>query len=753
MLPRAEYADAIRTSVERMLRDAAPEDLEMLGLERRKLEEALARFSAELETLRTERDDARAQTFRAELQLTAVRQILDDGPDGFLVTDSSGVIVQANRAATHLLGVSNRFLMRKPLSLFVDEADLRIFRTRVNHAHLRGQSEWPLRMRPRDGAPFTASVTVSAFVGGDGKTSDLRWLLRDIGARQRAEELAAAQEFTNQMLESEQAARASAESSRRAADLQVKVSGLLAASLDYQAALTGIGNLVVPAAADVFVVDLLVDGQLEPSVSACSDALGAERLRTRRAPELAGDHPIGRVTRTGEALLVSQVSPAWQEAWAGVLECGDLWERIGLASVVIVPIRSHRRTHGALTFVAGPSRERYTEEDLRAFSDIGLRTALALDTVQLFRALEAEQRRREEFLAMLAHELRNPLGAVTNGIEALERASASDRNHLLQILTRQSRHLARMLNDLLDVSGVRFGRLVLQQKRLDLRDLARDALEALRAAGKSERPKVTLNTADQPVCVLGDPDRLMQVIANLLDNAMKYTPGDGWVELSVEIDGGDALVRVRDSGMGIAPEFLPRIFEVFSRGQGMPEQSRPGLGLGLSVVRELVVKHSGSVSASSAGVGKGSEFVIRLPREPGQEPAPAASRTTSVSERSILIVEDNADAAEVLRLALELSGHQVRTASNGRQAIEQTREAPPDVALVDIGLPDIDGYEVGRTVRDQPGGRGVYLVALTGHGTPEDRERALQSGFDFYLVKPVAPDVLRDVIAQATAYR
>src|SRR5262249_892670 len=477
----------------------------------------------------------------------------------------------------------------------------------------------------------------------------------------------------------EQTARASAESSRRAAELQVRVSGLLAASLDYQAALTGIGDLVVPAAADVFLVDLLVDGRLEPSVSACSDALGAERLRTRRAPELAGDHPIARVTRTGEAMLVSQVTPDWQEHWAGALECGDLWERIGLASVVIVPIRSHRRTHGALTFGVGPSRDRFAGEDLRTFSDIGLRTALALDTGQLFRALEAEQRRREEFLAMLAHELRNPLGAVTNGIEALERASPSDRSRLLQILTRQSRHLARMLNDLLDVSGVRFGRLVLQQRSLDLRDLARDALEALRAAGKTKRPKITLRNSHQPVCVLGDPDRLMQLIANLLANAIKYTPGDGWVELGVETDGADALVRVRDSGMGIAPEFLPRIFEVFSRGQGMPEQSRPGLGLGLSVVRELIVKHSGSVSASSAGIGKGSEFVIRLPREPGQEPAPVASGTTSVSERSILIVEDNADAAEVLRLALELSGHRVRTASTGRQAIEQTLAKPPDV--------------------------------------------------------------------------
>jgi len=416
-----------------------------------------------------------------------------------------------------------------------------------------------------------------------------------------------------------------------------------------------------------------------------------------------------------------------------------------------VPIRSHRQTHGALTFGVGSSGRRYRDADLRLFQDIGLRIALALDTARLFKALEAEQRHRDEFLAMLAHELRNPLGAVTNGLEALERASPTDRARLLQILSRQSRHLARLLNDLLDVSGVRFGRLTLQQKRLDLRDLARQSLDVLRTAGKNQGPTITLSVDPQPVAVVGDADRLMQAIANLLDNAVKYTPADGSIELSVAADGGDAVLRVRDSGVGITAEFLPRIFEIFSRGRVL-EQSRPGLGLGLSVVRELVVKHGGSVEASSPGPGRGSEFVIRLPLQPEEErPSSASTGPGPVAERLIVIVEDNADAAEALRMALELEGHRVRTASSGQQGIEQARGAP-DVVLVDIGLPDMDGYEVARTVRDQPGGDGVYLVALTGHSGPEARDRALSSGFDSYLVKPVAPDALREVIAQAPAH-
>ena len=210
-------------------------------------------------------------------------------------------------------------------------------------------------------------------------------------------------------------------------------------------------------------------------------------------------------------------------------------------------------------------------------------------------------------------------------------------------------------------------------------------------------------------------------------------------------------LRVHDSGVGITPEFLPRIFDVFSRGR-LPDQSRPGLGLGLSVVRELIVKHGGSVDASSAGPGRGSEFVIRLPLQHEEDHASSASAGHApVAERSILIVEDNADAAEALRMALELDGHRVTTASSGRQGIEHARKAP-DVVLVDIGLPDMDGYEVARTVRDQPGGDGVYLVALTGHSGPEDRDRARRSGFDSYLVKPVAPDALREAIAQAPAH-
>jgi PAS domain S-box-containing protein len=746
---RSEHAEAARASLERLCRLAGSDAPNGLVAERQELERAVAQLTTELDALAAERDDGRAAARRAELELDDLRQVLEDGPDGYLVSDGAGAIRRANRGAGALLGVPNRFLIGKPLSIFVDERDLPVFYWRLRHVDSRGRGEWPIRMRPRSGAPFTAGLTVTAFPRRQGQDVDLRWFLRDISARQRAEELEAKQEFTDQMLESEQTARADAEAARLRVELLAEVSGVLAASLDHKAALARVGGLIVPAAADLFLADLVTAGELEPVAMACSRSTDAEWLGARRPPGLGDDHPIVAAIRTGESELISDVSPSWLERWTGGSGEPNGWPQLGLTSVAIVPIRSRRHTHGALTFAYGPSCRRYEPADLQVLKDIGLRTALALDTGSLFRELESEHRRRDEFLAMLAHELRNPLAAVIGGLEALDRADAASRGHIHRILGRQSRHLARLLNDLLDVSGLRFGRVNLRRERVDLRDLAHETLDALNVVGPSAKPAITLVADPEPALVVGDADRLRQVISNLLDNAIKYTPSTGTVELRVAIEHDDAVIRVRDSGAGIPSEFLPRIFEVFSRGGGAGGQAHPGLGLGLSIVRELVLKHGGSVEVTSPGVGKGSEFVVRLPLASAHETAPSVPARGPRIERAVLIVEDNADTCEVLRIALELSGHHVRTANTGRQAIEEARARPPGVALVDIGLPDIDGYEVGRAVRAQPGGDDVYLVALTGRSAPADRDRALQAGFNSYLVKPVDPDMLLEIIARA----
>ena len=615
MMPfRSESAETLRACADRLCQLAVERRVGEIPAARQELQRALECLTSEADSLQLERDDARAEVMRAELSLTAARQILEEGPDGYVVTDSNGIILQANRAAAQLLGVSARFLFHKPLSLFIDEADLRMFRWRVNHVHSRGPGEWPMRVRPREGAPMVAGLSVAPFKMGDPK-SDLRWFVRDITTRQRIEELPASQGFTAQMLEAERVAREDAESARAGLTLQAEVGSVLAESLDYAAALARVAALVVPTAADVFLADLLVAGTLEQVTMACASAQQAERLRARRPPDPASDHPIAEAIRTGQPMLTTDISPAWMERWAPSPEAREIWQSIAPTTIVVVPIRSHRQIHGALTFAFGPSGRRHSPASLRVLQDIGVRTALALDTAQLFRALQAEQRHRDEFLAMLAHELRNPLAAVSNGLAALERVDPIARVHLLEILSRQSKHVARLLNDLLDVSGVRFGRVTLARERLDLRELARQSLEVFQAPGKAASPNISLYTDSRPVMVVGDADRLQQVIANLLDNAVKYTPSDGTIDLSVDAEDDDAVLRVRDSGVGIAPEFLPRIFEVFSRGVSEPGHVSPGLGLGLSVVRDLVVKHGGTVSAHSAGIGRGSEFVVHLPLE------------------------------------------------------------------------------------------------------------------------------------------
>jgi CheY-like chemotaxis protein len=245
-----------------------------------------------------------------------------------------------------------------------------------------------------------------------------------------------------------------------------------------------------------------------------------------------------------------------------------------------------------------------------------------------------------------------------------------------------------------------------------------------------------------------DPDRIEQVVSNIVDNAVKYTPRGGSIDVAVAAESGQGVVRVRDNGIGIDAQHLPRIFDVFSR-VSSGQVSRPGLGLGLAVVRDLVTQHGGSVEAFSDGLGHGSEFVIRLPLEDAVDAPVPAEPPEVPAGGSILLVEDNEDAREALRVLLDLSGFDVATAVGGYEAIEAIRHHPPQVALVDIGLPDMEGHQVARTVRADPGSQGVYLIALTGYGQPLDRQRALEAGFDAHLVKPVDPDTLLRILGQA----
>jgi PAS domain S-box-containing protein len=366
---------------------------------------------------------------------------------------------------------------------------------------------------------------------------------------------------------------------------------------------------------------------------------------------------------------------------------------------------------------------------------------------QLAASLREADRAKNDFLAMLGHELRNPLGSITTATAVLEATPLDDRQRgVLAIIRRQAGQLARLLDDLLDVSRLSAGAIVLTREPVDLCALARRYLDTLAQSGRAARHDVQFR--GEPVHAMGDASRIEQVIANLMDNALKYTPPGGSIAVTTEAGGDEAVLRVRDSGQGIEPDLLPRVFDLFVQAPQALHRAQGGLGLGLAVVMRLVDLHGGTVTVESAGRNRGSEFTVRLPA--AEAPAHirgGPSTTTGAARRRVLIVEDVADARTMLEQCIALPGHIVETAEDGPSGLAKLRTFRPDVALIDIGLPGIDGYTLARLAREHPDTRHVRLIAVTGYGQMEDQERARAAGFDRHLTKPVDPARLLALVA------
>jgi signal transduction histidine kinase/ActR/RegA family two-component response regulator len=363
--------------------------------------------------------------------------------------------------------------------------------------------------------------------------------------------------------------------------------------------------------------------------------------------------------------------------------------------------------------------------------------------------LEEADRRKNEFLGILSHELRNPLAPIRNALHILSRAGGdSERaSRAREVIERQIVHLSRLVDDLLDVTRITRGRIQLHRGPLDLAQLVRDTVEDHRAASEAAGIRLVLHLPPAPLVVEGDPTRLAQILGNLLTNSAKFTPRGGTITVRLEEEAAEALLQVRDTGEGIDAEILPRIFEPFSQADRSLARTPGGLGLGLSVVKGLVELHGGTVAASSAGHGAGTEVTVRLPRAPGQVSlAPQRAAPTAVAH--VLVVEDNQDAAETLRIALELEGMTVTVAGDGAEGLAAARRLRPGLIICDIGLPgELDGYGVARAIRADHALRDVPLVAVTGYASADDRARAREAGFDRHLAKPASLDDLLRVIA------
>jgi PAS domain S-box-containing protein len=474
---------------------------------------------------------------------------------------------------------------------------------------------------------------------------------------------------------------------------------------------------------------------------------GAEQLYGYCADEMVG-HPI--------AVLIPPEHPDELPSIMERLRRGEPVEhydavrvrRDGTRVVVSLAISPMRTADGRLigaSVVARNISERKAAEQLR---------------VQLIEELQESDQRKNRFLAMLAHELRNPLAPIRNALQVLRApgATLTDQRAARDMMERQLQHLARLVDDLLDVSRIMLDRIELRRERVDMAVIFDRAVETARPLIDARHHTLSVVLPPQPLALDVDVVRISQAISNLLLNAAKYTDAGGRIVLAAERGDGTAIIRVHDTGIGIAPEVLPRIFELFTQADQSLDRAESGLGIGLSLARKLIELHGGTVRADSAGIGRGSEFTIRLPvatdGDAWHAPAAGASRTAPPPQpRRVLVVDDNVDAAESSALLLRLSGHHVETAHDGPAALERVATFHPSIVLLDIGLPGLDGYEVARRLRSIPDNRSLLLVAITGYGQLSDKERAHAAGFDHHLTKPIDPALLEALVADPGSFQ
>ena len=362
-------------------------------------------------------------------------------------------------------------------------------------------------------------------------------------------------------------------------------------------------------------------------------------------------------------------------------------------------------------------------------------------------ALREADRRKDEFLATLAHELRNPLAPIRNSLHILEMAGQSEPGieYVREMMERQVNHMVRLVDDLMEVSRITRGKIELRRERIDVMDVIRTAIDTSRPIIDRGGHDLTLAIPSEPLTLEADPVRLAQVFSNLLNNAAKYTETPSEIRLTVRRQGKEAVISIRDYGIGIAREMLPRVFEMFAQIDSSRPGSMSGLGIGLTLVQNLVQMHQGTITASSEGLGKGSEFIVHLPLAEGPATAaeePVAETAAPVSMR-VLVVDDNQDAADSLGMVLKFLGTDVRVCHDGPSALEMLGTFRPDLVLLDLGMPGMDGYEVARRIRQNPEYRDLTLIALTGWGQEDDRRRSRSAGFDHHLIKPAGVDALR----------
>ena len=540
-----------------------------------------------------------------------------------------------------------------------------------------------------------------------------------------------------------------------------QASTALAGLVDYQSALQRVAFLAVPAFADWCAIDMVdAEGGLRRLAVAHVDPAKAElahELHRRYPPDAAAKVGTWNIVRTGHSELLTEIPESVLLAQTRGAEHLRILRELGLKSYMGVPLMARGTVIGVLTFVSSESGRRYDMNDLVVAEDLANRAAIAIESSRLYGELKESDRRKDEFLATLAHELRNPLAPLRNALNVIELAG-QDAQVVQQscgMMQRQLRQMVRLVDDLLDLARINTGKIALTEEQVELGAIIKSALETSRPLMDERGHTLSVELPAAPVWLHADAIRLAQVFFNLINNACKYTEPGGHIAISAEPRGDEVVVKIKDDGVGIAPEMLPRIFNMFAQVSDPLVRTQAGLGIGLSLARRLIELHGGSIEAHSAGCGLGSEFTVRLPvhasplgHVAGGDEDGAAHVDAVAPGKRILVVDDNVDAADSLAMLLRMLDHDVSVAYDGFQALEAVAAYRPSIMFLDIGLPRLDGYEVARRIRAAPQGERIRLIALTGWGQEVDRRRSQDAGFDHHLTKPVEFEIVQSLLQQ-----
>ena len=607
------------------------------------------------------------------------RSLIESNIDALMTTDPAGIITDVNKQMEALTGCTRDELIGAPFKSYFTDPSRAEAGIKLVLSEKK-VTDYELTARARDAKETVVSYNATTFYDRDRKLQGVFAAARDVTERKQAEQ-----------------------------------------ELSEKARLLDLSN------------DAIIVRDLDDKISSWNK--GAENLYGWTCEEVMGKHL--------DTLLQTEFPKPMTE----ILE--QLHSEGQFSGELVQVARNGRRVAALCRWVL----DRGTESILTSYTDITerrmLEESLAARAADLVRA----DRSKDEFLAMLAHELRNPLAPLRNAAEILQSADASaeECGHAQQIIRRQIENMTRMIDDLLDVSRITEGKIELRRQPVALADILTAAASVARSGISARRQVLDLSLPREPIFLNADATRLEQVFGNLLGNACKYSDAGSTISLSAEhapakgTEPAEVIVRLRDNGMGIAPELLPHIFDLFVQATRALDRAHGGLGIGLTLVQRLVKLHGGSVEARSEGLGHGSEFIVRLPIlvAPPAEVAPPPAPAAHEAPRRILIVDDNEDSTRSMAILQRRRGHETRTAFTGPDAVTVAAEFLPEVVLLDIGLPGMDGFEVARRLREMPALAGAFLVAMSGYGSDEDRVEARAAGFDEYLVKPVDLDLLR----------